>query len=311
MNKLQLQGNLNVQGDLRFSDNTGIPTLPKFGVAAAYSVRKLFNDYTGYAMRVRRSTDNTELDIGFTNFNKLDETSIISFCGGIGTVGTVVAWYDQSDNGYTAGVNNIAYGVGYPVIYTSGAISRLLESNGAPAIGFNSNSGLICNTTSPNFDFNSVFVTECHNNSPIDSKNQRIYSKRNSDLLLSVLQPGAGSTQNNYIYKRGNASCLSVTTQPTAFFLNTKNIIDVTNATAVNADIRGNNALQPATAFPLGAPQNNANFALGIGTNVNNVPPSGGNYFSGRMSELIIYNTDMREYRQSIINNMDYYYNTF
>ena len=310
MNKLQLQGNLNVQGDLRFSNVTGIPTLPKFGVDAAYSVRKLFNDYTGYAMRVRRSTDNTELDIGFTNFNKLDETSIISFCGGIGTVGTVVAWYDQSGNGYTAGVNNIAYGVSYPVIYTSGAISRLLESNGAPAIGFNSNSGLICTTTSPNFDFNSVFVTECHNNTPLDSKNQRIYSKRNSDILLSVLQPGGGSTQNNYTYKRGNAS-LTVSTTPDQTFLTTKNIIDVTNVTTVNADIRGNNVLQQVTVSSTGAPQNNANFALGIGTNVNNVPPSGGNYFSGRMSELIIYNTDMQVYRQSIIDNMDYYYNTF
>ena len=313
MNKLKLQGNLNVQGDLRFSNNTGIPTLPRFGVDAAYSVRRLFNEYNGPLMRVRRSSDNVELDIGYTKFNLLDTVSILNFCG-INT-GTVVAWYDQSGNGYTAGVNNVAYGVSYPVICSGGGVSRLqpggIGAGDIPGIDFDSSSGLITSTALPDFNYDSVFVVESHlDTGLLDSKNQRIYSKRNSDILLSVLQPGAGFVQNTYTYKRGNAS-LSVTTVPSQTFLLTKNIIDVTNVTTFSVEIRGNNVLQPYSQSSSGAPQNNAGFALGIGTNVNNVPPAGGNYFSGRISELVIYNTDMQVYRQAIISNMNYYYNTF
>ncbi len=35
--------------------------------AGAYGLRKLSSSYTGSAIRVRRSSDNTEQDIGFTN----------------------------------------------------------------------------------------------------------------------------------------------------------------------------------------------------------------------------------------------------
>ena len=45
------------------------------GAAAAYSVRKLRNAYTGSAIRVRRSSDNTEQDIGFTALGELNTTS--------------------------------------------------------------------------------------------------------------------------------------------------------------------------------------------------------------------------------------------
>ena len=50
------------------------------GAAAAYSLRKLDKDYAGNAIRVRRSNDNTEQDIGFSG-NELDTTSLKSFVG--------------------------------------------------------------------------------------------------------------------------------------------------------------------------------------------------------------------------------------
>lgn len=65
--------------------------------AAAYSVRKLRSTYTGSAIRVRRSSDNTEQDIGFTALGELNTTSLTSFCGGGN--GFVATWYDQSGNG--------------------------------------------------------------------------------------------------------------------------------------------------------------------------------------------------------------------
>jgi len=86
------------------------------GASAAYSLRKLRSAYSGSAIRVRRSSDNTEQDIGFSN-NFLDESSLLSFCGA--GDGFVTRIYDQS------GVNNYA-GQGtlnrQPLIVSSGAV---------------------------------------------------------------------------------------------------------------------------------------------------------------------------------------------
>lgn len=65
--------------------------------AAAYSVRKLRSAYSGAAIRVRRSSDNAEQDIGFTGTGDLDETALTAFVGA--NDGFVVTWYDQSGNG--------------------------------------------------------------------------------------------------------------------------------------------------------------------------------------------------------------------
>lgn len=49
------------------------------GAAAAYSVRKLSSTYTGDALRVRRSSDDTEQDIGFDGEGNLDTTALTTF----------------------------------------------------------------------------------------------------------------------------------------------------------------------------------------------------------------------------------------
>ena len=63
------------------------------GAGAAYSVRKLSSSYTGSALRVRRSSDNTEQDIGFVGLD-LDTSALSSFVGAGN--GFVTKWYDQS-----------------------------------------------------------------------------------------------------------------------------------------------------------------------------------------------------------------------
>jgi hypothetical protein len=64
------------------------------GVVAAYSTRKLLSAYAGSALRVRRSSDNTELDIGFDGIGNLDQTALTTFVGA--NSGFVSVWYDQS-----------------------------------------------------------------------------------------------------------------------------------------------------------------------------------------------------------------------
>jgi hypothetical protein len=67
----------------------GVMTTSKFepllldtypNAAASYSFRKLSNSYAGSSIRVRRSSDNAEQDIGFVGRN-LDTTSLASFAG--------------------------------------------------------------------------------------------------------------------------------------------------------------------------------------------------------------------------------------
>lgn len=75
--------------------------LDSFGSAAgAYSVRRLRLGYTGNCMRVRRSSDNTEQDIGFTVGGNVNTSALLSFCGS--SNGFVTTWYDQSGNSRNA-----------------------------------------------------------------------------------------------------------------------------------------------------------------------------------------------------------------
>ena len=63
------------------------------GATAAYSLRLLRSEYTGSAIRVRRTDDNAEQDIGFRN-NDLDTSALATFCGN--SDGFITTWYEQS-----------------------------------------------------------------------------------------------------------------------------------------------------------------------------------------------------------------------
>lgn len=67
------------------------------GSSVAYSLRKLRTAYTGNSIRIRRSNDNSETDIGFDSNNNLDTTSLLSFVGSNSAF--ITTWYDQSGNG--------------------------------------------------------------------------------------------------------------------------------------------------------------------------------------------------------------------
>lgn len=94
--------------------------------AAAYSVRKLRSAYTGSAIRVRRSSDNAEQDIGFTALGNLDTTTLTSFCGAGN--GFVTTWYDQSGNARNATQSTAA---NQPQIVSSG---NVILNNGKSAL---------------------------------------------------------------------------------------------------------------------------------------------------------------------------------
>jgi|LakMenE01Jun11ns_1017448.scaffolds.fasta_scaffold9792471_2 hypothetical protein len=108
--------------------------------AAAYSLRKLRSAYTGSAIRVRRSSDNTEQDVGFSSAFGLDTSSLTSFCGSGN--GFVTTWYDQSGNAKNATQSTAA---NQPQIVSSGS---LINVNSKPAAQFTkANNHNLINTT--------------------------------------------------------------------------------------------------------------------------------------------------------------------
>lgn len=108
--------------------------------AAAYSTNKVFSNAT-LCLRVRRASDNTQLDIGFVN-NKLDTTSLSSFL--TATTGFLATWYDQSGNGYHLIQADVTKQPGV----------TLNASNGLPAITFDGVNDTMANVANV---FNSSF----------------------------------------------------------------------------------------------------------------------------------------------------------
>lgn len=109
--------------------------------AVAFSTRRLLSSYLGPAMRVRRSSDDAEMDIPFI-VGQLDTATLLSFVGS--NIGMVSVWYDQSGNSFDA-TNTIH--AAQPVIVTGGAV---VKANGFPALFVNSQ----------NLNFNNRFAAQ-------------------------------------------------------------------------------------------------------------------------------------------------------
>lgn len=128
-------GQLPTQLGLIGSESFGflLDTYPN--AAAAYSVRKLRAAYTGSAIRVRRSSDNAESDIGFSGGN-IDTSALTTFCSG--TNGFVTTWYDQSGNSRNATQTTAS---NQPQIVSSGSV---ITTNGKVSMIFDgTNDGLL------------------------------------------------------------------------------------------------------------------------------------------------------------------------
>jgi hypothetical protein len=112
--------------------------------AVAFSIRKLDKDYTGYAIRVREDSGDTEADIGFDGSGDLDTAAIATHCGSAN--GYVVTWYDQRGNSNNATQSTAA---SQPQIYNGTAV---ITGNGKPALDFDVSSlesGALTTTSQP------------------------------------------------------------------------------------------------------------------------------------------------------------------
>ncbi|WP_299073804.1 LamG domain-containing protein, partial [uncultured Paraglaciecola sp.] len=101
----------------------------------ALSTRKLNDWYYGPCMRVRRDSDDDEIDIWFNSSGDLDETALTDFVGA--NQGFISVWYDQSLNSNNARQSTDA---SQPQITNaSGVIHKI---NGVPSPFFDSSKSL-------------------------------------------------------------------------------------------------------------------------------------------------------------------------
>lgn len=118
---------------------------------AGYSTRLLRSSYTGKAIRVRRSSDNTEQDIGFTISGDLDESALTTFVGA--NNGFITKWYDQSGRGYDMAQTSAT---SQPLIVSSGTINKI---NNKPSILFDGSNDYVTSTSTALANaFNSSFL---------------------------------------------------------------------------------------------------------------------------------------------------------
>lgn len=265
------------------------------GATAGYSVRKLSESYTGSALRVRRSSDNSEQDIGFDSNGNIDTASLSSFVGAGN--GFITKWYDQSGNNIDLIQTSAAE---QPQIVSSGTI---ITQNGLPSISFDraNSTFLACAVgQESNFDFTSSFGFFFVVKPKTQTGDQVILDKGqfnfgNSGYYFAV------STSSNYVSTVINSPTGNV------YFLNTSS----TNLQVLSFNLGSGTFIRAL---------NNTNTATSNGVpnaTTNNTALHIGKYgtssedWDGWMSEIIIYPTSQSANRTGIETNMDNYFSLY
>lgn len=270
------------------SDTT--PTVPEgildiyTGAAAAYSLRKLRGAYSGAAVRVRRSNDNAEQDIGFDSNGNLNESALTSFVGA--NSGFVTTWYDQSGNARNM---TQAIAASQPKIVTTGQIEK---SQGKAAIYVNNGLSISANPASWLVIGNA------------DRALISVITKRESSGEMSVWSGAHSSNQAwgvnfsasySFVpYTYGSGDILSAPIDQNKIIVAVANRTSGTSTGYINNVLKGSKASTIATTATNG---------IGIGTRPDGVQSI------GHYSEIIYFNFGLSSpIRSSIEQNIIYYY---
>jgi hypothetical protein len=266
------------------------PSVPAFsflldtysGSSAAYSVaRRLSSTYTGSLIRVRRSSDNAEQDIGYTAGNLLDEAALTSFVGAGN--GFVTTWYDQSGNGNNATQSTAA---NQPQIVSSGAIVKT-SGNITSMSCFNRN----LSNTQANTATQATFIgSEC-----LSTGNDTIFS-----VPFAVLQTGNLSSFYGAVAADGSLSSASSSFGTPSYFVNNSSI----GTTPTRDMVYDAYAINNETIFSL---------IDGGNTVSNRFLQYANSGFSGnyKVFEVIIYNTGQSSNRAGINTNINTFYSIY
>jgi hypothetical protein len=266
-------------------------------VGAAYSLRKLRSAYTGYCIRVSRSSDNTTQDIGFTGDGSLDVTALTTFVGA--NTGTVTVWYDQSGNGYNA--TEWTSFVSPPIIVNAGTLQTL---NTKVAISFSSR-GLIGNSGAamPNMITTAGLFSAFGVGSANDTSTR---------LMMQI---GGGANHAQAIRRNGNVlESIAFNTSNSAFTdagninVGTTQFIACAERKSTSIEIFTNAASNGATATSGTARYTNPVMLLGLYTNSTSFA------WNGLIQELITFAINPAvetTYRSGVTTNLNTFYGTY
>lgn len=285
----------------------GVPLLLDLypNAEAAYSFRKLRTAYTGSAIRVRRSSDNAESDIGFSGGN-LDTTSLTTFCGAGN--GFVTTWYDQSGNGNNATQTNAS---NQPQIVSSGTVLTLNSKSSMLYTGNGIGMGLTFSnfTGATSYSITSVFsaieatqYTKLLSIGPDDTTSGVWYTVNTGGTALEWQSKDTGFAGNGYnnlsgptIFSNGRIIPDSITTQNLlTTVLSSSNAKMFRNGTEISYRV-----------------QRTGNCYTTTGDLILGNSPNNQNTFNGRMQEIVIWQTDQNSNISGINNNSNAYYGTY
>jgi hypothetical protein len=277
-----------------FSDLFGMP-------AAAYSLRKLTPNATN-CIRVRRSSDNTEQDIGFVANvpnSPIDTTALLAFVG-TGD-GFVSAWYDQSTNGRNGTQTTASRQVR---IVNSGVVEDL---NNLPCLNtFAANTLRSFQTSFSNLQNLPVSILSVFK---IDTLPTNGFGQVTFNIGGTASVGGGGRYEQGIANNNGNSTTRRNTSGGISVTITENALIQKIFAsyfTASNIEMRLN-SVDATSASYSGSPFNSAsNFNL-INANSNELLFHG----AKRFQEQIIYLTDLHSQRTAIETNINDYYNVF
>jgi hypothetical protein len=261
--------------------------LDDYPATLAYSLRKLRASYTGSAIRVRRSSDNAETDIGFVD-NKLDTASLLSHCGDGN--GFVKNWYNQGALG-SVGNATQSIALSQPRIVTTGVVNI---ENGKPSLVFNDDPIV----------FNGDRLLGVHGNSfPSAAYSFGVWKATATGQAQYVL----GTLSNNgfSVFNEGITTKLRISGSEEAQIAsvyNTQQLITA-GALATSGYIQINNGV-PGTSVSAYVAATNI-------VTIGSVNSTGIYSLNGNIQELIIYNSDQTANRTAIQSNINSHYSIY
>jgi hypothetical protein len=249
--------------------------------AAAYGLRLLRSAYQGPCIRVQRSSDNALVDIGFKG-DSIDLQALQDFVGEYD--GRVRTWYDQSGNGNDAEQTNTSM---RPNIILGGVLQTV---NGKPALRFDG-------------------VNDSFSIDHADLKNQDRFDAymhyQTSDTVYIMFVGDGGGKYSFVPQDTATDTALSSQydisgTQPTLYVngvkpgivLGTTDRDDLHSMMVTNAASHSNGAIMVHEA------------AGTQGWTDLSISTYSGFHFNGKMTEMVIYNTDQSANREDIEKDM-------